>query len=68
MSVIVYWYVLCLIVRLQAGKLSEDDRKQTVDPLLQNGWSMVNNRDAIYKEYMFKNFNQVLNIQGYYNL
>ncbi|GLV39592.1 pterin-4a-carbinolamine dehydratase [Carabus blaptoides fortunei] len=44
--------------RKMAGKLSEDERKQSVNPLLQNGWSMVNNRDAIYKEYLFKNFNQ----------
>lgn len=26
--------------------------------MLSAGWSMVNGRDAIYKEYLFKNFNQ----------
>ena len=27
-------------------------------PLFGAGWTMVNGRDAIYKEYMFKNFNE----------
>lgn len=29
-----------------------------MQPLLNAGWSMVNGRDAIYKEYLFKDFNQ----------
>ncbi|XP_065168544.1 pterin-4-alpha-carbinolamine dehydratase [Atheta coriaria] len=41
-----------------AAKLSPEERKGTIDPLLQQGWSMVKDRDAIYKEYMFKDFNQ----------
>nr|XP_022913800.1 pterin-4-alpha-carbinolamine dehydratase [Onthophagus taurus] len=41
-----------------AGKLTVDDRKTKLEPLFKNGWTMVNDRDAIYKEFMFENFNQ----------
>ncbi|KAF2900158.1 hypothetical protein ILUMI_06025 [Ignelater luminosus] len=44
--------------RKMSGKLTTEERAQVLDPLLKNGWSMVDNRDAIYKEYLFKNFNQ----------
>lgn len=47
---------------LQAGKiqgLSEDDRAHLL-PLLRNAqWVEVVGRDAIYKEFVFKDFNQV---------
>lgn len=39
-------------------KLTEQERKEQIQPLLDCGWTMVNNRDAIYKEYIFKNFNE----------
>lgn len=46
----------------QAGKiqgLSEDDRAHLL-PLLRNAqWVEVVGRDAIYKEFVFKDFNQV---------
>ncbi|XP_026478772.1 pterin-4-alpha-carbinolamine dehydratase [Ctenocephalides felis] len=38
--------------------LSEQERSTLLQPLLNSGWSMVNARDAIYKEFMFKNFNE----------
>ncbi|XP_044263289.1 pterin-4-alpha-carbinolamine dehydratase [Tribolium madens] len=44
--------------RKMAGKLTEEQRKSDLEPLLKNGWTVVNNRDAIYKEYLFKNFNE----------
>lgn len=44
---------------LQAGKLNEAERKEKVEPLLTKGWTVVNGRDAIYKEITFKDFNQV---------
>lgn len=44
----------------QAGKLTAEQRKDKLDPLLAKGWSMVENRDAIYKEFLFKNFNEVI--------
>ncbi|GFY41376.1 probable pterin-4-alpha-carbinolamine dehydratase [Trichonephila inaurata madagascariensis] len=39
-------------------KLTEEERSTKVSPLLNAGWSMVENRDAIYKEFLFKNFNE----------
>ena len=41
-------------------KLSESEREIHVKPLLENGWVLVTARDAIYKEFLFKDFNQVL--------
>ena len=37
-------------------KLSDDARKQLLDPLLANRWAMVDGRDAIQKTFEFKNF------------
>ncbi|KAJ1529490.1 hypothetical protein ONE63_006263 [Megalurothrips usitatus] len=44
--------------RKMAGKLSAEDRQTKLQPLLDNGWSVVENRDAIYKEFLFKDFNE----------
>ncbi|XP_064632998.1 pterin-4-alpha-carbinolamine dehydratase-like [Lineus longissimus] len=40
------------------AKLSDDERLGKLKPLKEAGWTMVEGRDAIYKEYLFKNFNQ----------
>merc|ERR1711962_1097441 len=40
------------------SKLSDDVRPQFLGPLKDAGWTMVKDRDAIYKEFLFKNFNQ----------
>ncbi len=37
-------------------KLTDDERKEQLDPLLSNGWAMVDGRDAIKKTFEFKNF------------
>ncbi|WP_420557771.1 4a-hydroxytetrahydrobiopterin dehydratase [Roseovarius sp.] len=37
-------------------KLSDTARKTTLEPLLENGWAMVEGRDAIHKTYEFENF------------
>ncbi|MFB9150685.1 4a-hydroxytetrahydrobiopterin dehydratase [Roseovarius ramblicola] len=37
-------------------KLSDTARKTTLQPLLENGWSMVEGRDAITKSYTFGDF------------
>lgn len=37
-------------------KLFEDTRGPLLDPLFQNGWSMVEGRDAIEKEFTFDSF------------
>ena len=36
--------------------LSQAQRQSELEPLLNNGWSMVDGRDAIAKTYKFKNF------------
>lgn len=40
------------------AKLTEEERQTTLAPLLNAGWSKVKDRDAIYKEFLFKNFNE----------
>ncbi len=37
-------------------KLSDTARKTTLAPLLENGWAMVEGRDAITKTYQFADF------------
>ncbi len=37
-------------------RLSDTARKTTLQPLLENGWSMVEGRDAISKTFDFGNF------------
>jgi len=40
------------------AKLSEQERPAVFGPLKEAGWTMVEGRDAIYKEFLFKDFNQ----------
>ncbi len=37
-------------------KLTDAERDEAITPLLQNGWAMVDGRDAIQKSFVFKNF------------
>lgn len=37
-------------------KLTEAERSEQIDPLLANGWAIVDGRDAIHKTFVFKNF------------
>merc|ERR1711976_257727 len=39
-------------------QLTADERVQHIDPLVEAGWSLVEGRDAIEKEFTFKNFNE----------
>ncbi|WP_425098064.1 4a-hydroxytetrahydrobiopterin dehydratase [Tropicibacter sp. S64] len=39
-------------------KLSETARKTVLEPLLANGWDMVEGRDAIRKTYEFEDFTE----------
>jgi 4a-hydroxytetrahydrobiopterin dehydratase len=41
-------------------KLSDTARKTTLQPLLKNGWKMVEGRDAIAKSYTFGDFVEAL--------
>ncbi len=37
-------------------KLTEAERTEQITPLLDNGWAMVDGRDAIEKTFVFRNF------------
>ena len=39
-------------------KLDEEERNTTLPFLRKSGWTEVESRDAIYKEFLFKDFNQ----------
>lgn len=41
------------------AKLQLEERDTVLKPLLQKGWIVKNEKDAIYKEFCFKDFNQV---------
>ncbi|XP_031780208.1 uncharacterized protein LOC100117398 [Nasonia vitripennis] len=43
---------------LPKPKLTAEEREKDISPLLTNGWTVQTNRDALYKEFAFKNFNQ----------
>ena len=42
----------------KAVTLTQEERDSDLKPLKSNGWTEVDNRDAIYKEFKFKSFNQ----------
>ncbi|PZC80844.1 hypothetical protein B5X24_HaOG213831 [Helicoverpa armigera] len=44
--------------RKMADKLTQEERDTQLQPLLQSGWKVQSNRDAIEKEFQFKDFNQ----------
>ena len=39
-------------------KLDESERKQKLEPLFSSGWAMVDGRDAMKKDFKFKDFNE----------
>ena len=53
--------VLLAFQSARGNLLAGEEREQKLNPLLENGWTLVEGRDAIYKEYVFKNFNEVWN-------
>jgi len=40
--------------------LNDEERSSILKPLLEKGWSIPSERDALYKEFKFKDFNQVI--------
>ncbi|KAM9313384.1 pterin-4-alpha-carbinolamine dehydratase 2 [Gastrophryne carolinensis] len=42
----------------EANQLTAEERIQALQELMSSGWTEVTARDAIYKEFVFKNFNQ----------
>lgn len=51
--------ILCSSQSQPRMKLSEEERKTKLEPLLTAGWSLVEGRDAIHKDFQFKDFNEV---------
>ncbi|XP_040300448.1 pterin-4-alpha-carbinolamine dehydratase 2 isoform X3 [Herpailurus yagouaroundi] len=45
--------------------LTAEERNQVIHDLKAAGWSELNERDAIYKEFSFKNFNQFHLMQAF---
>jgi 4a-hydroxytetrahydrobiopterin dehydratase len=43
-------------------KLTGDDRTAKLAALKETGWTEIEGRDAIYKEFVFKNFNQAFGV------
>ncbi|CAM1302416.1 PCBD2 (predicted) [Pycnogonum litorale] len=43
---------------MAAAKLTPNEREAILAPLKLNKWTEVDNRDAIYKEFLFKSFNE----------
>ena len=41
-----------------AARLSQGERDILLTPLISSGWKLVDNRDAITKEYTFNDFNE----------
>jgi 4a-hydroxytetrahydrobiopterin dehydratase len=37
-------------------KLTQDERQEHLEPLLQQGWALTDGRDAITKRFTFRNF------------
>ena len=48
-------------------KLEADEREDVLSPLKKEGWTMVEGRDAIYKEFLFKDFNEVTKLVLIFN-
>jgi len=46
------------------GKLEGEDRVSKLNELTTAGWKVVDGRDAIYKEFVFKNFNQAFGVMS----
>jgi hypothetical protein len=49
-----------------ASKLTEEQREQSLKGLFSKGWSITKDRDALHKEFLFKDFNQVKMIMTQY--
>ncbi|OWF40457.1 pterin-4-alpha-carbinolamine dehydratase-like [Mizuhopecten yessoensis] len=57
-SAITSIYFSKMATEAKRAKLSDAERQDLLSPLKGVGWSMVEGRDAIYKEFLFKDFNE----------
>eukprot|EP00088_Acartia_fossae_P012127 TRINITY_DN1621_c0_g1_i5.p1 TRINITY_DN1621_c0_g1~~TRINITY_DN1621_c0_g1_i5.p1 ORF type:complete len:142 (-),score=13.75 TRINITY_DN1621_c0_g1_i5:92-517(-) len=48
----------CAAKKMAVVKLNAGERSELLTPLFDKGWTMVDNRDAIYKEFLFKDFSE----------
>uniref|UniRef100_A0A8D0JXX6 4a-hydroxytetrahydrobiopterin dehydratase n=1 Tax=Sus scrofa TaxID=9823 RepID=A0A8D0JXX6_PIG len=55
-----FWHRSQALAKMSAGAhgLTAEERNQVIPDLQAAGWSELRERDAIYKEFSFKNFNQ----------
>ena len=51
--------MMIVVVWFQASDSKRAKLDVDLEPLKSAGWTMVEGRDAIYKEFMFKDFNEV---------
>ncbi|CAI5439418.1 unnamed protein product [Caenorhabditis angaria] len=54
----IYYSTTSTTKRRKMAVLSAEERQQDLQPLLNEGWSVVENRDAIFKKFTFKDFNE----------
>lgn len=59
------FYVTVQASEAKQLKLSGSGRDEKIAALKSSGWSVVADRDAIYKELVFKNFNEVIYCENY---
>lgn len=53
------WFELKILqASSKVAKFTDEERETELQPLKSSGWTDVEGRDAIYKEFKFKNFNQ----------
>ena len=49
---------------LSRDKLEGERREELLKPLLEAGWKVLGSRDAIYKEFIFSDFNQAFGVMS----
>ena len=59
MKVLIILVVFGLFQSPLGNLLTGEERDEKLSPLLASGWTTVDGRDAIYKEFVFKNFSEV---------
>ena len=52
------YFLSALQASPKSTKLTAEEKETELQPLKESGWTEVEGRDAIYKEFKFKNFNQ----------
>lgn len=53
-----------MATQLSRDKLEGENRQSQLKPLLDSGWKVLDSRDALYKEYVYENFNQAFGVMS----